>query len=368
MKSEVNPIRVLVKALCLFVIINIVYALIDPQGSVASGYNFLFPGRTRLPFIAGGGPYSVAVDDVDTMFASHMISSRKGLNEYRIVLIGDSSIWGEGLDAYQVISEQWNKLNVRCRDKTIKVYDLGYPHPSAIKDLVILDKAVQYKPDLIIWFITLNTLMSQRVNPFLIANPERVAKVLNAYNIAFEQGEKFDNKPTFYEKTLIGQRSGLARKIKLEMLGIIWTATGVDNNRLAQDELPDLDVSDNPRYHGLQPSDGLRDTLSFSALTAGYEIAEPTPVLIVNEPIFIVDKKAATVRYNAVYPRWAYDQYREQIASQAQNGGWNYLDLWNVIPARFFVDGRFHLSVDGERLLVQQINPALQSIACSTKP
>ena len=50
MKIEVDPVRVLVKALCLFVLINFLYVLIDPQVSRASAYTSIFPGRTRLPF------------------------------------------------------------------------------------------------------------------------------------------------------------------------------------------------------------------------------------------------------------------------------------------------------------------------------
>jgi hypothetical protein len=74
------------------------------------------------------------------------------------------------------------------------------------------------------------------------------------------------------------------------------------------------------------------------------------------------------VRYNAVYPRWAYDQYRKYIASRAQSSGWNYLDLWDAVPPEYFADARFHLTVEGEQLLVQQMNPALQSIVCEAQP
>jgi hypothetical protein len=130
MKPDFNPARVLLKALCLFVVVNILYAVMDPQVSKVSGYNFLFPGRTRLPFGINGDPYTVSVDDVDAMFASHLISAPKKSNEYRVALLGDSSIWGEDLAANEVISEQWNHFNIQCGNKTIRTYDLGYPHPS----------------------------------------------------------------------------------------------------------------------------------------------------------------------------------------------------------------------------------------------
>ncbi|HUE99533.1 MAG TPA: SGNH/GDSL hydrolase family protein [Anaerolineales bacterium] len=366
MKTAINPGRVLVKALCLFIIMNILYILIEPQGSRGSGYNVIFPGRTRLPFGITGDPFTVTVEDVDAMFTSHLISAAKAPKEYRIVLIGDSSVWGEDLGAYEVISEQWNRMNMQCADRTVRAYDLGYPHPSVVKDLVILDKALEYEPDLIVWFVTLNTLISQRVNPFLVANREQAVNVLNAYDISFKQGEKLGKgAPDFYERTLIGQRSNLARRIKLQLLGIIWTATGADTNTHARDDLPNFQVGDDPRYRGLEPSEDIEALLLLSALSAGYEMAEPIPVLIVNEPMFVAPGADTRVRYNAGYPRWAYDQYREAMAGQAQSAGWNYLDLWNAIPPQYFSDAGLHLGAEGERLLIEQINPALQSLLCN---
>jgi hypothetical protein len=369
MKSEIRPSRVLIKAICLLVLVNFLYALVDSPVSNLSAYNLLFPGRTRLPFGIVGDPYTVTVEDVDAMFSSHLIAAPKAQNELRVGLIGDSSVWGEGLGAGQVISEQWNRMNIPCVDKTIRVYNLGYPHPSVVKDLVILDKALEYEPDMIIWFVTLNTLISQRVNPFLAANRERTADVLNTYEISFKQGKALiETKPDFFEKTLMGQRSHLARKIKLEMLGVIWTATGADTNTLAQDDPPDFDIGDDLRYRGMEPPEAIKDFLLLSALSAGYALAGPLPILIVNEPMYIARGANTRVRYNDAYPRWAYDQYREALAVQAKSSGWDYLDLWNAIPRKFFLDASLHLGARGERLLIEKLNPALLSIACDQTP
>ena len=369
MKPAIHPVRILVKALSLFVLANLLYALMDPQDSTVSGYNVFFPGRTRLPFGISGDPYTVAVDDVDIMFRSHRIAAPKAPEEFRVALIGDSSVWGEGLGAHDIISEQWNRMEMGCGDKIIKVYDLGYPHPSVVKDLVILDKALEYEPDLFVWFVTLNTLISQRVNPFLVANRGRAARVLDRYDVSFKQsGKLVEDEPNLYEKTLIGQRSKLARRIKLEMLGLIWTATRADTNTLAQDDPANFDVGDSPRYRSLEPGEDLTGLLLFSALSAGQNHASPLPVLIVNEPMFIAPGASAMVRYNAGYPRWAYDQYRAALTAQAQAAGWRYLDLWNAIPPQYFLDASLHLGAEGERLLIGQINPALQSTVCSQKP
>jgi hypothetical protein len=369
MRHEIRPTRLLLKALCLFVLLNLVYGLIELPNGTVSGYNAVFPGRTRLPFGIVGDPYTVAVDDVDVLFASHRIAAPRVSNEYRVVLMGDSSVWGEGLGAFQVISEQWNQMDVGCGNRMIRTYNLGYPHPSVVKDLVILDKALEYEPDLVIWFVTLNTLISQRLNPFLAANRGRTVSVLDSYDLSFKQGKKLaENEPRFFEKTLIGQRSSLARGIKLQLLGFIWAATGADTNTLAEDDPPDYAIDDDIRYRGMEPPQDISKLLFFDALSAGQDMAGSTPVLIVNEPMYIAPGAETKVRYNAGYPRWVYDQYRAAMAARAQADGWTYLDLWNAIPPEYFLDASLHLGADGERLLVEKINPALLSIACNQNP
>ena len=193
----------------------------------------------------------------------------------------------------------------------------------------------------------------------------RAMNVLDAYEISFDPGNKLAaDKPSLYERTLIGQRSNLARRIKLEMLGIIWTATGADTDTLAEDGPGNFDVGDDSRYRGMEAGEDITNLLLFSALSAGNQIAGSLPVLIVNEPMFIAPRAATMVRYNGAYPRWVYDQYREAMATQSQNAGWNYLDLWNAVPPHYFSDAGLHLSAEGERLLIGQIHPVLQAVAC----
>jgi hypothetical protein len=69
-----------------------------------------------------------------------------------------------------------------------------------------------------------------------------------------------------------------------------------------------------------------------------------------------------------MYPRWAYDQFRTAVTGQAQIRGWNYLDLWNTVPPEYFLDASVHRSAVGQQLLIEQINPTVQSIACNAKP
>ena len=90
--------QVVLRATLLFIALNLLFAILNPLlalGSV-SIYNTLVPGRQRLPF--GENPaqaYNLSLNNLDAMFASHIIAGTpKAEDEFRVVLIGDSSVWG----------------------------------------------------------------------------------------------------------------------------------------------------------------------------------------------------------------------------------------------------------------------------------
>jgi len=367
MNTDVRPVAVVVKALCLFVLINVVYAATKPPIADISTYNSLIPGLERLPFGNASDPYTVTLDNVDAMFAAHEISAEKTSNEIRVVLIGDSSIFGESLLSDDILSGQWNRLGPQCNGKKIKIYNLGYPHPSIIKDLIFIEEVAEQQPDVIIWFVTLNTVMNQyRLNPFLTGNRERALKMMEAYDIPFGPRKDLSEQTTvFYQDTIVGQRSFLARWLKLQTLGLLWYTAGDDFHLEHENpETISADVKKSPSYRDLPPDSDLKESLLLGALTAGRDVADEIPVLLVNEPIFIASGLHSDVRYNDLYPRWAYDQYRGLLVEQAQQNSINYLDMWNAIPPEFFVDTPLHLSAAGERLLAEQLNPKLLSLVC----
>jgi len=368
MKAHVHPLRLVVKAFLLYALINVVYAAIQPPVSRLSLYNVIFPGRIRFPFDDGSSLYTVMIDDVGAMLASHEVARPKPEDEYRVLLIGDSSIWGEMLSPQESLSEQWNILNDQCKDKTIKFYNLGYPHPSVIKDVIILEDSVQYDPDLIVWFTTLNSLIPRRISAFMEANRADALRMMEEYDLAFPEKDALAQmNPSFYERTLMGQRSNLNRWFKLQMLGFVWSANSTD---MELQDFTEAVVSNSPNvedhilYRQMEPTTDLREMMVFEAFAAGREIVGPIPILIVNEPMFIASGENSDLRYNRGYPRWAYDQYREAMQTEAIRSQWNYLDLWNTIPPEYFLDTALHLSAEGERLLIEQVDPLAQSLVC----
>ena len=150
MNQAIRPFSVLVKACVLFLLINVLYGLVEPPLAEISVYNTVFPGLKRMPFGVSADPYTVTVDNADAMFASHEISDEKKPDEIRVAVIGDSSIWGESLKVKDTLTEQWNQRSLKCGDKTIRFYNLGYPHPSIIKDLIFIDETSSREPDAIL--------------------------------------------------------------------------------------------------------------------------------------------------------------------------------------------------------------------------
>src|SRR5262245_12823292 len=90
-------LRVLVKALALFVLVNVAFAALDPLPALGrvSVYNVLVPGRERLPYGENSAQsYNLSLDSLDAMFASHEVARPKAADEYRVLVLGDSATWG----------------------------------------------------------------------------------------------------------------------------------------------------------------------------------------------------------------------------------------------------------------------------------
>ena len=140
--------NVLVKGLILFLILDLAYIAVNPAwlGRV-SLYNHLFPGRERFPFGEDSAQsYNLSLFDLDAMFAAHIISDGpKPPDEYRVIVIGDSSSWGTLLRPQETLAGKLNAAGLDLCDKKVQVYNLGYPTISLTKDLMVLDQTARYQ-------------------------------------------------------------------------------------------------------------------------------------------------------------------------------------------------------------------------------
>ena len=352
-------VNALWKGILLFLVINLLFALVPTYTfSRISLYNSLIPGRERLPFGENiQRSYNLSLYDLDAMFASLNLNRNKPADEFRVLVIGDSSVWGTLLRPDETLSGQLNARHLTaCGGRTVVAYNLGYPTMSLTKDLLLLDRAPAYQPDLILWPLTLQSLpRSTQLNSPIVANNQAAVRGL-IERLQLDLDASALPEPTFWQRTLIGQRRALADYFRLQLLALPWAATGIDQDYPREYTPAARDLAAEADFDGRTGPDLPPESLVWDALQAGMTQAGGTPVLLVNEPILISQGNNSDVRYNFFYPRWAYDSYRAQLASLAAQNQWRYLDLWNAIPEAHFTNSAVHLDPSGVALLAQKID------------
>lgn len=362
------------KASLLFIVLNLVFAYFYPLpflGKV-SAYNRIFPGRSRLPY--GDNPqtsYNLNLYNLEAMFASHEIHRKpKADDEFRVILVGDSATWGFLLQPDQTTSAQINKLNQSLPDgRRIQAYNLGYPVMSLTKDLLILSRISSYQPDLIVWAITLESFpYDKQLFPPLLQNNASIVRDLiiqNKLNLETNSPDLIDL--TFWDRTIVGARRPLADLVRLQLYGVMWAATGIDQEIPTIYSPAMLDLTDDLTFHNLQPPHIKSTDIAIDVLKAGFNMAGEIPILLVNEPMLISQGQNSDLRYNFFYPRWAYDEYRQLMSSLAAEENWHYVDFWNAIPAYEFTNSAVHLSPKGNQQFASILMQAIQD-AAQTEP
>ena len=230
----------------------------------------------------------------------------------------------------------------KCGGKFLRAYNLGYPGVAATKDFMILQEAMKYSPNLVVWSVTFSIVNDNEA--FLRANPDRFLQLANAYDLSKASYNSFlKRKPVFYQ-------SGNMRLDTYLILyySILDPATG-DQNDIIQTAIND---EAGPTPPVVAP--GREDQL-LPILQAFKEMTEGIPVLLINEP-----------RPNVIVNLDQYKQFRKEILLLSGKERIDFLDLWNLVPDRDFID-HVHRNDDGEMLYGKAVVPAITEIACGQK-
>jgi hypothetical protein len=346
--------RVLIMAALFFAACNVIFAVLNPLEALGrlTLYNTLLPGRERLPYGENSAQsYNLSTNNISAMFASHIIVRPKASDEFRVVVIGDSGTWGWLLDNQDTLAEQINaQALTTAGGKRVVAYNLGYPVLSMTKDVLILEEALKYKPDLIVWPVTLESFpRSKQLFPSLVQNnAARIRSLIERFGLTIDPADPRFVEPDFLGKTIVGQRRNLADWLRLQALGFSWAATRIDQAMPGQIKLRQSDFEKDLSWQDFkQPTTLTENDLAFDALEAGLKMAGNVPVLVINEPMFISSGQNSDLRYNSFYPRWAYDQYHALLNARAAASDWHYLDLWDSIAPGEFTDTPVHLTPKG---------------------
>jgi len=362
-----KTLNIIIKGLLLFIIFNLLFALLQPRIGRFSAYNVIFPGRERLPFGENSAKaYNLSLFDLDAMFASHEIGGdEKQSDEFRVILIGDSSVWGTLLKPEETLAGQLNSAEISACGKNVRAYNLGYPTISLTKDVLLLSRALDYQPDLVIWLTTLEAfpLEKQLASPLAANNKESLLRLAGRSGLRVDANDPAFSRDSFWDSTIVGRQRALADVFRLQIYGVMWAATGVDQVYPVDYQKAQTNLEAGQKFHAFEPPAMDENLLALNALEAGIKLAGDTPIVIVNEPMLISAGENSGVRYNFFYPRWAYDQYRAMMSRLSRKNNWAYVDLWDAVPAAEFTNSAIHLTPQGGALLSEKLLPVIAA-AC----
>jgi len=221
---------------------------------------------------------------------------------------------------------------------------------------------LDYDPDLIVWLTTLEAMpySKQTTSPIVQHNAVEIGQLVQSYNLAIDMTDSAFVYPTTWNRTIIGQRREIADVLRLNLYGFMWAATGIDQVYPDDYEPRAEDLKADESFYDIT-APLTTDDLALDVLSAGIADAN-VPVLIINEPMFVSMGENSDIRYNFFYPRWAYDDYRQVLATEVARRGWHYADLWDVVANSEYTNSAIHLTPEGERQLVQALVPHLNAI------
>jgi len=276
--------------------------------------------------------------DLNVLFNTHLISyEKKPANQYRIVFIGDSTVRDGTI--YPMVDQQG------CGGKILHAYDLGYYGASVTKDLMILQEAMKYSPDLIVWSVTDRTL-SNEPKDFAMANFADLVELSHTYSLSMPLDQSLNRSGSFFSG---GDKIRLQTRLVLNY-AILFPAIR-NPQRMIQTATNDIKTNNAADQETL-PASG---AYLFSALTVAPKIAGTIPFLLINQP-----------RPSVVVTQTDYLQYGQELLSLASEQHWIFLNLWNLVPDKDFID-KIHRNADGEVLFNRAVLPAILEIACSRK-
>jgi hypothetical protein len=371
-ESIVTVARVVLKAIALFLIINVIYIALNPLPALSqvSVHNTLAPGRQRVQS-AGGSDlgYGRSTTNIDLMLAAHEISGApKASDEFRVLIMGDSSAWGYLMDVPETISEIINQNQLSMPNgHHVRVFNLAMPGMYATKDLLLMERVNKFEPDLVVWFVTVENFrrVAQKESFFVCANMPLMRPILERYAIG-ELDCPFEPSSSLMRRSLLGQRRDIAQIIHSQLDGVLWAATGIDHKETKPRTLI-RHMNGDTDWMGIPGPTLNEDELILNAMDAAKGMVD-APILVLNEPILTLNGINDSRRYNRNYPRWAYDQGTAMIEARAGQLGMGFVNLWDAVTADQFTDNEVHYTAAAAERVAHRVGQAILKADLATTP
>ena len=369
------------------VLLVVVVLAVDLQTSAVAGVPSLPPIFECLPPIFEGGQRlhelrSRSVYWLELGFRQHEVCWRRFSHpdEVRVFLAGNSAVYGFPLPAEESLS---GVLNRRFNDNHIgaHVFNLAAVLTYQLKDALILHESIPYRPDLIVYAVSLAEFEHYPGSPKDFADlsewtwrslVEFFASNRNAV-LAFagEQPPGLSEPLETYRQFLMTPAARLSRSTARGQVGALIRAIArAHAETLLRRALPDLPVAPlasagRQTTYDCEKITREREPLyrhwqdwNIIAFLERLQASTRAPVLVVNWP---VAHEPVGDCYNVRYPAAALQAYDEWLRAETEKRGLRYLDLQQLLPAEDFIDS-LHVTAEGQRKIASAISPDLERL------
>jgi len=334
-------LRIVIRVVVLFAIFNILYLLVQPLDlSSLTLYNRVFPGRLRFGWARDAGTKAPLVNEfrLSRLIADHVVSAPKQPNEYRVIFLGSSDVWGAINDRPEdTVPVLIDKMGMKTADgRLLRSYNLAYIYADGFKDLLVLDQTLRQvdKPDLIVFTVNSYTFNPTVItHPLALNNPDNALRLKQEYKLSGIPLNGVTESPWIATHNFWAERSDVVAWLMNQAYGLTWTESQVDYPQLKA--YPGLPYEGMIGWQNRRP--GVLDAVI--SLTAQYHI----PLLFISVP----------VDYASPFSQW--------IQGQAQQADIPLLDCSSLLPPKYFTDTQLHLNPEGHQLFAKKISGWLQS-------
>ncbi|NDJ34787.1 MAG: hypothetical protein GYB64_08965 [Chloroflexi bacterium] len=354
----------LAKALILVAALNTMLLLagINPVRELVrlNTYGILDDGRDRLTYPSDLPNGQLPVDA--QLFAHTIHYTDKGPDEFRVLVLGESGIAGWGLPDEHTFTAQLNDLDVQIEGRQLVAYNLAYPQPSAPRDAIVLDAALRYDPDLVVWFVTAASFNNEpapvganrvffNVNrPRLEALAAQHPDLLGPW-MARQGANLLDDPPAWQQIVALTDQDLLPIWFNTLFYPILPPDLGVTDVMIAEEPLPER-----ARYMADHPGYQQMPNLTWDWLRVACRV--DVDLLVINRPMWVADDEAL---YNPLYGRDLYDAYRAAMQAYTAEWGIAYADLWDLLPAQAYTDTALHTDRQGTLRLAEEVAAILET-------
>ncbi len=367
--------RVLIKALVLLIVFDAAQIAFDLAGALdrALLYRSFTPPTERLGLANQiGDPIWWTLDP---LLDAHQIAQPKAPDEFRVVFLGDSATFCLYCRSNEAIPALFTQSGATIDRNRVVGYNLAYPGSDWLKDILILKHALKYQPDAIVWLVTAKGAgdqpLPQEPEAHLITrlNAVELPSLARQYNLDTWETQRYADADAWYQRSIFSH--GGRYRDWLILMARSWRNAALDPKRDLSQEylLPGEPVTTKPiqpvaEINSTLPGYGTFPNRQWEFLRAGQHMADEAGVqlLIVNEPTYIAGGPNTDVNYNSFYERNLYDRFRAALTDFTHQHTMTYLDLWNILPAEDFSNTSLHYTLNGNRLIAQQLLTTLSTM------